>query len=375
MTKVLILANDESTIIHFRKEILRTFIQQKFQVIVCYPLGEHAAELRQMGCETVNIAVSRHGKNVLQDLKLLRECKALIQQYKPDVVLTYTVKPNIYGSFACQSTKTPYINNITGLGSVLQSQSVLSKLILTLQKYAYKDSSCVFFQNSENYKSMLEAGVISPQTPVHILPGSGVNLQMQTYEEFPADDGITRFIIVSRVRADKGYNEFFDAAEKIKRNYPNTEFHVVGWYEEDALKQRVDELHDRGVIIYHGSKTQEEVHALIKNCSCLVHPSYHEGMANVLLEAAATGRPVIATDIPGCRETFEEGVTGFGCRVRDAESLAQAMEKLIHTPYDRQVEMGKRGRRKMEREFDRDFVAKAYIERITKEEEKEYVLV
>lgn len=364
MTKILIIANDESTIYNFRREIIKAFIEEKFSVVVCYPLGIHTQEIKQIGCELENIEVNRHGKNVLQDFKLFLTCKSLIKRHKPDIVLTYTIKPNIYGSFACQLTNKPYINNITGLGSILQTKGLLSGFMLFLQKYAYKKSSCLFFQNRYNYAKLKEYGVISEKTLVKFLPGSGVNLELQSYETFPPDDSVTKFIIVSRIRVDKGYREFFEAAERIKKRYPKTEFHVVGWYEEEELKTRVYELDKRNIIRYHGQKTQEEVHDLIKQCNCLVHPSYHEGMANVLLEAAATGRPVIASTIPGCIETFEENITGFGCQAKNAGSLFEAMEKLILTPYERQVEMGRMARKKMENQFDRKIVAELYIQQI-----------
>lgn len=364
MVKVLVLANDESTIYNFRREILEAFVKEGFRVTVCYPLGAHSREIRQTGCELINMEVNRHGKKVSEDIKLLNAYRQIMKTYDPDIVLTYTVKPNVYGSISCQMTHKPYINNVTGLGSILQRSGMLSGLVLILQKLAYRKSSCIFFQNQDDCKKMREYRCVSDRTPTGILPGSGVNLSQQAYEPFPENDGVTRFIMVSRIRRDKGYQEFFEAADRIKREYPSTEFHVVGWYEEDTLKLKVDELKNRDVIIYHGKRTQEEVHGLIKSCSCLVHPSYHEGMANVLLEAAATGRPVIASKIPGCREAFEEGVTGYGCESKNADSLFQAMERMVLTPYENQVEMGRAGRRKMEKEFDRNFVAKVYLEKI-----------
>jgi galacturonosyltransferase len=233
-----------------------------------------------------------------------------------------------------------------------------------MQKYAYRKSSCVFFQNAKNCERLKQLGVITDKTPVQILPGSGVNLETQSFEPYPENDGITRFIIVSRIRIDKGYQEFLDAAEYVKNKYHNTEFHVVGWYEEEKLKNRVDNLNNKGIIIYHGQKLQAEVHQLIKNCNCLVHPSYHEGMANVLLEAAATGRPIIASNIPGCIEAFDEGVTGFGVEVQNSQSLIKAMEKFLNVPYQEQIKMGQLGREKMESEFNREFVAEMYIEQI-----------
>lgn len=358
----MIFANDEKTIINFRREIVSSFIKNGYEVLVCLPKDDDSYIIEELGCKVIDLAVSRHGTSIIQDFNLIKNCVSLIKKHRPDIVLTYTVKPNIYTSIACQKTRTPYINNVTGLGSVLQNKSALSTLILKLQKFAYRKSSCVFFQNESNLAELKKCGVISSKIKTVVIPGSGVNLQLQKYEEFPADDGVTRFVLVSRVREDKGFNEFFEAAKRVKEKYSNTEFHVIGWYEEDSYKETIDSLVEKNIIIYHGKKLQEEVHEIEKNCNCLIHPSYHEGMANVLLEAAATGRPVIASDIPGCRETFEDGVTGYSCKVKDADSLAEAIEKFINTPYEKQIEMGKLGREKMEKEFDRQIVVSKYLE-------------
>jgi len=371
--KLLLIVNDETTIYNFRREILRAFHANGYDVTLCIPEGSHTKEIEACGCNIVNIKVQRHGTNPIQDLKFLKTCLKQINANQPDIVLTYTVKPNIYGSIAAQIKRVPYINNITGLGTVLQSDSALARLMLSLQKFAYKRSSCVFFQNESNYKALLDKGVVRKETPVEILPGSGVNLELHFFVPMMPDDGVVKFVIVSRIRKDKGYNEFFDAARAVKEKYPNTEFHVIGWYEEEFYKKRIDDLVNEGVIVYHGKKVQEEVHNIVASCDCSVLPSYHEGMANVLLEAAATGRPVIASRIPGCQETFDEGITGYGCDVKSAESLRVAMEKMVLTPYEKRVEMGRLGRKKMEKEFDRSFVADKYIkyiERIAGRKEK-----
>ena len=364
--KLLLIVNDETTIYNFRREILRAFHAQGYDVTLCIPKGGHTKEIEDCGCRIVDIAVNRHGTNPVQDLKFLKTCLKQIEVNKPDIVLTYTVKPNVYGSIAAQIKRIPYINNVTGLGTVLQSDSMLAHLMLGLQKFAYRKSSCVFFQNEANYRALLDKGVVQEKTTVEILPGSGVNLELHSFVPMRNDDGTVRFVIVSRIREDKGYNEFFDAAEAVKAKYPNTEFHVIGWYEEDFYRKRIDDLASRNVIVYHGKQVQEEVHKIVASCDCSVLPSYHEGMANVLLEAAATGRPVIASRVPGCQETFDEGITGYGCEVKDAESLREAIDKMVITPYAKRVEMGQMGRRKMEKEFDRGFVADKYIKYIEK---------
>lgn len=364
MKTVLVVANEWTTIVHFRMEILESLVKAGYKVVVALPVCREAEPIKALGCELVDLAVARHGKNPLKDLNLLKQCRRLIKRHAPDVVVTYTVKPNIYGSYACRLTKTPYINNITGIGTILQSKSALSSLMLDMMKPAFKKSKCVFFQNKDNYERFLAEGVITKKTCAEFLPGSGVNLQKFEYVPMNEEENITRFIIVSRIRHDKGYSEFFDAAEYIKGKYPNTEFHVVGWYEDDDLHERLDDLVNKGVILYHGSIPQEEVHEQIAGSTCLIHPSYHEGMANVILEAAATGRAVLASDICGCKEAIDDGKTGYLFDVKSSVSLISAIEKFLQLPKEEKIRFGQMGRRKMENEFDRKLVAQKLIEQI-----------
>ena len=356
------LVNDETTIYNFRREIVESFVKKGHDVTVAYPLGKHTEEIEKLGCKVIDCAVNRHGTNVREDLKLFFRYLKVLKDQKPEVVLTYTVKPNIYGSLACQVKRIPYLNNITGLGTILQKESIMAKLILFLQKLAYRKSTCVFFQNLDNYEQLTKKKVISKKHRVQILPGSGVNLKLHKFEEYPQNDDSIRFVFVSRLREDKGVDELFVAAQEVKALFPQTEFHIVGWYEEQKYEQKVRELEDKGIIVYHGTKTQEEVHQLIKESHCLVHPSHHEGMSNVLLEAAAAGRPVIASNIPGCKETFDEGLSGYAFDVKNAQMIKQAMIKFIKMSYEQKKEMGSCGRKKMEQQFDREIVAKKYLE-------------
>ena len=360
--KLLLLANDETTIYNFRRELLQGLAANGYDLTVAFPVGSHTDEIEACGCRVVDLPLRRHGTNPFQDFQYYRNCRRLIREVRPAAVLTYTVKPNIYGGFAARREHVPCLNNITGLGTVLQRKSLLASISLFLQKRSYRSAACVFFQNHANYRTMLENGVVAPTTPVQILPGSGVNLALHAFTPYRPDDGTTRFLIVSRIRQDKGFDEFFAAAEMVRRQFPSAEFHVVGWYEEDSYRSRLEELSAHGTIIYHGRKLQEEVHQLMAQSDCVVLPSWHEGMANVLLEAASTGRIVVASDIPGCREAFEEGQTGFGCQVKNAASLASALEKVIRTPYAERRRMGERARQKMEREFDRKLVVAKYLQ-------------
>lgn len=366
MGKLLLLANDESTIYNFRREVVSAFVEEKHEVYLAYPLGEHTKQIRDLGCEIIPVKLSRHGTSIVADFRFCIECIKLIRHIKPDVVLTYTVKPNVYGSIACQLTDTKYINNVTGLGSMLQNDGIMARFILWLQKIGLRKSQCVFFQNEDNYKNFLKNNAIKDKTHCRVLPGSGVNLNLHCFEEYPSERNKNRFVIVSRIREDKGFNEFFRAAKNVKEKYPESEFHVVGWYEDDDYKRIIDSLVSDRIIIYHGKKDQTEVHQIIKECHCLVHPSYHEGMANVILEASASGRPVIASDIHGCIEGIEDGITGFTFKVKNAKDLESCMKKFIQLPYEQKSEMGRKARIKMEREFDRNFVIDAYKEEINK---------
>lgn len=366
MSRILLLGNAEIGIMAFRRELIEALIAHNFEVVVGFPFSINSYCVQALGCRIEDTIINRHGTSIVEDGKLLMQYIHLIRKYRPQVVLMFTIKPNIYASLACQFYGVPYINNVTGLGTSLQGNTVLARLVVMLQKIAYRKSACVFFQNSDNLKRLSQLGVIHQGLRICLLPGSGVNLTRHRYEPFSPDDGIIRFVTVARIQQAKGYDILFPVAGRIKGKYPHTEFHVVGWYEDDAFKDEVERLVQEKIIVYHGEMEQEELHCLISRCNCLIHPTHHEGMSNVCLEAAATGRPIIASDIPGCRETFDEGISGYGFKVKDANVLYEVLEKFIHTPIEKQVEMGRQGRLKMEREFDRRIVVNAYLEEIEK---------
>ncbi len=362
--KVLFLVNHDVVIYNFRLELVERLLFEKFEVFVSSPYGERIDDLLKLGCHWLEIKMDRHGRNPLQEIKLICEYDRVIKKVKPDYILGYTVKPNIYGAMVAAKYDIPFIANITGLGAAIENGGLLQKITLIMYKLGLRKAKKVFFQNSNNREFMLKHRIINIEN--ELLPGSGVNLMRNSYINFPNVDKIVRFVCVSRIQRDKGLNEYLDMAETIKADLPNTEFHIVGWYDEADLRERVERLSDKGIIIFQGRKKQEEVHEIVGKCNCLIHASYHEGMANVLLEAAATGRPVIATDIPGCRETFEDGLTGFACRVRDSQSLIEAVRKFLALSISDQEEMGRRGREKIEKEFDRNIIVQAYMEEINR---------
>ena len=356
--KLIVLSNKCSGLLAFRKELIRK-LTENHEVLICTPDDDRADEFREMRCRFLKVGFSRRGMNPLADLKLYSRYKKLLRAEKPDVVLTYTVKPNIYGGLACRRSKIPYIANVTGLGTALENGGLLSGITFFLYKIGLKKARCVMFQN-ENNKTLFENRNIVGGN-ARLIPGSGVNLDEHCFEEYPSEEDGIRLIFVGRIMRDKGVGELLSAVEKVHERSPDVSLDIVGRYEED-YQDRIEGLTGKGLVRYHG--TQNDVHPFYKNAHCAVMPSYHEGMSNVLLEASATGRPVIATNVPGCRETFDEGVTGLGCEPKSAEDLADAIEKFLALDRSDRERMGAAAREKMVREFDRNIVIEAYMEEI-----------
>jgi galacturonosyltransferase len=363
LKKVLILANDNSTIYNFRRELLGRLREEGYEVFVSVPPHQRNAVFEKMGCRVLQTDISRKGTNPLKEWLVYREYLRLLRDVRPDVALTYTIKPNIYGSLACRKMGIPYINNVTGLGSMLQRENIISKFFIFLQKLAFRKSYCVFFQNSSNMRYFKEKKAIGDRAA--LLPGSGVNLDLHKFCPYPPEEGGIRFIVVSRLRYDKGYEELFRAIELLNERIKGiAEFHIVGWIEERAYETRLRELEKRLPIVYHGEISQEEVHELIASSHCLIHPSHHEGMSNVMMEAAAAGRPLIASDSPGCREIIDVNQTGFTFQVKSAEALAGVIERFLSLSMPEREKMGRKGHMKMAKYFDRRIVVDAYIEKI-----------
>lgn len=283
--------------------------------------------------------------------------RKLIRETKPDLVLTYTIKPNIYGGMASALCGVPYVANITGLGTAVENGGLMQKLTLFLYKLGLRKVKKVFFQNDEN-RRFFETHKIA-RGKHDSLPGSGVNLTKFTLLPYPAGDTV-EFGFVSRIMKEKGIEQYIDTAKAVREKYPNTRFHVVGFGEAE-YEERMRELDREGVLVFHG--LSNDVRKEIANFHCVIHPTFYpEGMSNVLLESAASGRPIISTDRFGCREAIDDGVTGFIVRERDSADLIEKTEQFLQlTPTERE-EMGKRGREKVEREFDRNIVVRKYLD-------------
>ncbi len=356
---ILILTNNIGGLHSFRKEVIKAIVDAGYVVFISAPDDDDRMKyFKEIGCDIIKTVFDRRGMNPIADLKLLLQYRRMIKQLEPQAVLSYTIKPNVYGGMACRFTHTPQIANITGLGDAMENGGWLQKLTVSLYKIGIGKAKCVFFQNETN-KSFCESnGILGCKT--RLLPGSGVNLEHHQYQELPPD-GIIRFLFISRLLRDKGTEEFFEMAKAIKGKYPQVEFQILGWCEGDYKKQ-LDELIENGIINYLGCTS--DVRPYLANVHCTIMPSYHEGMSNVNLESAANGRPVITTDVPGCRETVDDGETGFLVKSKDAKSLINGVERFLSLPYEDKQKMGRKARLKVEREFDRSVVVKAYLEEI-----------
>lgn len=356
--RVMILANYDMGLYKFRRELIVRLCDE-YDVIICVPPGEYGSRLKELGARVVNCTMERRGMNPFHELALLNRYKQVLKEERPDVVLTYTIKPNVYGGMACKSKRIPYIPNVTGLGTTIENGGLISKLSLSLYKAGLSKASCVFFQNETNRRMFTDKGIVKGKTKV--IPGSGVNLNDHPLEVFPPIEDAVRFLFIGRIMRDKGIQELLDAIKEIKHKGFNVSLDIVGEFDGD-YESAIREAEKTGYIKFHG--LQSNVHPFIKNAHCVVLPSYHEGMANVMLEAASTGRPVITTTVPGCRETFDEGVTGFGCEAQNTQSLISAMEHFLNLSTIQMTEMGLAGRVKVEKEFDRNIVISSYLDQI-----------
>lgn len=358
--RIVILTNADVGLYRFRKELIEELCKSN-EVYIVLPNGDFIEQLKSLGCKFIPFEFNRRGTNPIADIGQLKGYIQILKSLKPDIVLTYTIKPNVYGGMACEITNVPYISNVTGLGTAIENGGLMSLISTTLYRIGLKKADCVFFQNINNQKLFIEKGIVKERT--RLIPGSGVNLQMNNQELYPDDEHGIRFLFVGRIMKDKGIEELLHATEEIIRKRSDIIVDVVGACDEDYMEQ-LNKAEKDGFIRYHGM--QSDVHPFYKACHCTVLPSYHEGMANVLLESSATGRPVITTRVPGCKETFDEGITGFGCEARDVVGLKIAMEKFIELSNDKRSEMGQAARAKMEREYDRRIVIDAYKEEIQK---------
>lgn len=360
--KIVLLVNDTTYAYNLRRELIQRLVSEENEVVVVCALRLLQEEIKSLGCRLIGVKTERQGTNPFDDIKLFFGYFGLLQKEKPDLVLTYNIKPNIYGGMACRLMGIRYMPNITGLGTAVEYPGLLQQLTTRLYKLGIAGAECVFFQNSENKQFFIDRMLLNKRSRTVLLPGSGVNLAAHQQLPYVPGDKI-HFLYVARLLKEKGIELMLSAAKRIAEEHPNVMFHICGGCDDPKYLKAVQEAEASGYIRYYGEQT--DMVPFFRQAHCVVHPSYYpEGMSNVLLEAAASGRPVIATDRSGCRETVDPGVSGYLIPIQDEEALVKALEDFLSQSWESRREMGLAGRRKMEREFNREIVVKMVTDEV-----------
>ncbi|MFI3214446.1 MAG: glycosyltransferase family 4 protein [Eubacteriales bacterium] len=354
MGKLLILGNSSGGLYEFRNELMLEMLQHH-EVYISVPDEKRTKELEEEGCHIIKTHINRRGMNPVQDMGLVKSYMQLIGMVKPDLILTYTIKPNIYGGLCANMLRVPYITNITGLGTTFERGGMVKKLVVFLYRVALAKAVCVFFQNEDNKKIFEEHRIQGKKS--RLIPGSGVNIYLHKEKPQPNNEK-PRFLYVGRIMKEKGIDEYLYAAKVYQKE---AEFGIIGYYEEE-YEEIIKDMGKDGLIQFYGY--QNDVDSFYEKSDAIIVPSYHEGMSNVVLEAASCGRPVLASYISGCKEAIDHRKTGFLFEPRNSQSLVDSIGELLKLSAKDREKMGQRARKKMEREFNRKLVVEAYMDEI-----------
>ncbi|MFS1511164.1 glycosyltransferase family 4 protein [Chengkuizengella sp. SCS-71B] len=357
MQKILILANYARGLYNFRFELIQRLINDGYKVYISLPESiedEKVKIISKTGAKLIQTYINRRGINPIEDLKLMYRYKKIIKDVDPDLILTYTIKPNIYGTIAAARFNKPVIMNITGLGHSFYNNK-LSIIVKKLYKYACNTTKMIFFQNEHDHSIFVTNNIVE-HSKTKLVKGSGVNLNKFTPLEDNNSDEVVRFLFIARIMKEKGIEEYLEAANRLSKKYSNVQFQILGGFEEEKY---VNIIKDHQHIQYLGFSN--DVREEIKKVDCIVHPTYFEGMSNVLLEGAAMGKPLIASNVPGCKEIIEEGYNGYLCEARSIESLENKLNQFIALNSEEKKVLGENSRKKVKSEFDRNIVIGHYM--------------
>jgi len=358
---IAITANASFNIVNFRKGLVKALLKDRHTVVVLAPADDRCAEITELGCRFVPLEMDVKSLSPAKDIALVRRYVRQFRKEQPDVVLGYTIKNNIFGALAARITGTPFVPNITGLGTAFLSGPLLEAVVLRLYREAFRKVPSVVFQNQDDLDLFLDRKLVKPDQVV-LVPGSGIDLKQFAPQAAPRTGSPLTFLMISRLLKDKGVVEYVEAARRVRRDNPNVSFQLlgpIGPENRSALDATaVDSWQREGIVTHLGSTRDVRPHIAAANC--VVLPSYREGAPRTLIEAAAMARPVITTDVTGCRTVVEDGVNGYLCQVRDASSLTDACHRFIRLTSAERDAMGAAGRQKMEREFNQELVIEVY---------------
>jgi glycosyltransferase involved in cell wall biosynthesis len=358
---ILITVNAAWNVLNFRRPIVAAMIADGHRVTVLAPHDDSVATLEGLGCKVLPLEMSVKGLNPLQEVKLIARKRKVFRAERPDTIFSYTIKNNIFGALAARPLGIPFIPNVTGLGTAFLSGGFLQRIAEGLYRHAFRNLGVIFFQNEDDRDLFLERRLVTAQQ-ARLLPGSGIDLTQFAATDYPPESDAPVFLMIARLLRDKGVIEYVEAARKVKAEHPRARFQLLGAVDA-ANRTAIDAAtvkswQEEGVIEYLG--TADDVRPHIAAAHCVVLPSYREGAPRTLIEAAAMARPLIATDVPGCRAVVEDGVTGYLCKVRDGDDLAKSMNTFLALPQAEMAQMGLAGRAKMAAHFDQAIVVEAY---------------
>ena len=356
---IIIVANTAWSIVNFRTNLINSLTQAGYRVVAIAPEDEYTVRIP---CEYISVKMNRRGTNPFEDILFFFKLRKIYRRLKPFAVLHFTSKVNIYGALASRKLGIYCINNISGLGSAFLGGGFISQIQQVLYRLALRYADLVFFQNKDDADYFIKKKLVRPEQ-LDLLPGSGIDVNK--YDPKPqSNSGSFIFLMISRLIKDKGIYEYVEAAKQIKGKYTDTEFRIVGFLDHSnpsaIKKEELDSWIKEGIIDFLGRK--DDVREAIAASDCVVLPSYREGTPRILLEAASMAKPIITTNVAGCRQVVDNGKTGFLCRVRDRYDLADKMEKVMLLSESARKNMGLKGREKMKREFDEEIVIKKYLE-------------
>lgn len=367
--KILVTINTAWNIYNFRAGLIKKLVDHGCRLLAVAPRDEYAKRLESLGADFIPMPMDNAGTHPARDMALFWRYVTLFRKEQPDVVLSYTVKPNIYASLAANFCGIPVINNISGLGATFINKNFITHVVRILYRLALRKSGRVFFQNGEDLDYFVSSGLVREEIAEKI-PGSGIDL---THYAFTAlipphqrKHVKFRFLLFARMLWDKGVGEYIAAARRLIAEYPDVEFGLLGSLDLQnpaaITRQQMDAWIKEGIVHYY--EATDDVRPYIAEADCIVLPSYREGTPRSLLEAAAIGRPIVTTHVVGCKEVVDDGVNGLLCGVGDASDLAAKMESMLGFSHEEREMMGKMGREKVEKQFNEQIVIEKYLDAI-----------
>lgn len=366
--KILISINTSWNIINFRLGLLKALQKDGFDIVVLAPKDKYSELFEEQGFQYYEIEMNNKGTNPVEDFKLIISYYKVLKKIKPDLILNYTIKPNIYGTIAASLLNIPTINNIAGLGTLFVKENFVTKIAKYLYKYSQSKAKFIFFQNNEDYDLFIAEKLVD-KNKCGILPGSGVDTNKFVPILNEKKDDKLRFLLISRMLWDKGVGQYVEVARELKKKYPNIEFQLLGFLDvsnKSAIsKEQMDIWVKEGIVNYLG--TSDNVKSEISQSDCIVLPSfYREGTPRTLLESASMAKPIITTNNIGCKDVVDHNINGYLCEIKNSKDLEVQIEKMINLSEEERVNMGKKGREKIINQFDETIVIEKYLKEINK---------